>query len=213
MSERRGRWGSIRCLEERDSAGASKQALPRSPFFLLVLPHLHPQDPGQDQRAEGASGPGTGLRRDPGHQPLAREGVRGRAPVRRHQPAEHLTGQRAQPAPQPPRRLPARPPAPPAPALRFPLHPSQQSPERPASVCRQVGAAGLSMLDAIRLQAGDEPPLTARQHVLYLSIQKQTQVWYFSKRSHSRSRNHRAAAVRRLSHLEEKVITATEGRR
>lgn len=99
---------------------------------------LHYQDPSQDQGAEGASGPGARLRRNPGHT-HAGEVVRGGTPVRGHQRPEQLRGQRAQSAPQPPRRLPPHPSAPPAPALRLPLHPSQQSPQRPASVCRQVG--------------------------------------------------------------------------
>lgn len=106
--------------------------------YWPVRYYLHHQDPGQDQGAEGAPGPGAGLRRDPGHKPLAGEGLGGGAHLLRPQPAEQLCGQRAQPAAQPPRRLP--PPPSPAPALRLPLHASQQRPQRPAPVCRQVGS-------------------------------------------------------------------------
>lgn len=110
-----------------------KCSIIRSDFF-------HHQDPSQDQGAERAPGQGTGLCRNPRHKPHAREGFWRGAPVHWHQPPEQLCEQRTQPAAQPPRRLSPHPSSPPAPALRFPLHPSQQSPQRPAPVCRQVGA-------------------------------------------------------------------------
>lgn len=116
-------------------------------LYWLVRSYLHYQDPSQDQGAEGASGPGARLRRNPGHT-HAGEVLWGGTPVRGHQRPEQLRGQRAQPAPQPPRRLPPHPSAPPAPALRLPLHPSQQSPQRPASVCRQVGGGCIYAFEA-----------------------------------------------------------------